>query len=62
MKYNLKTGLFKTVKNVAIVIGIPTLVLFLDRWTEIIPTEWHAYALPVIGLISYFVKNYLENR
>ncbi|MBE3092817.1 MAG: hypothetical protein IMZ51_04065 [Chloroflexi bacterium] len=62
MKYSIKTGIWKTIKNVAIVIGIPTLVLFLDSWTEIIPIEWHKFALPIIGLVSYFVKNYLENK
>lgn len=60
--YSFKTGLWKSIKNLAIVVGIPSLVLFLDNWTTIIPEEWHTYAFPILGFVSYFVKNYIENK
>jgi len=62
MGYKLKTGIWKTIKNVAIVMGIPALVLLLDNWTQWIPAEYNKVALPIVGLISYFVKNYLQNK
>lgn len=61
-EYSIKIGIFKSIKNVAIVMGIPMVVLFIDNWTEVIPIEWHKYALPVIGLLAYFVKNYIQNK
>lgn len=60
--YSLKLGLWKTLKNTAIIVGIPALILFLDSWTQIIPSEWTVYAAPIMGFLSYFVKNYIENR
>ncbi|MHA1191945.1 MAG: hypothetical protein ACTSP9_06565 [Promethearchaeota archaeon] len=49
-------------KNTAIVMGIPALVLLLDNWTQWIPEEYHKIALPIIGLIAYFIKNYIQNK
>jgi len=62
MTYEIKTGIWKSIKNVAIVMGIPALILLLDNWIQWIPDEYHSIALPVIGLISYFVKNYIQNK
>jgi len=61
-KYSFKIGIWKSLKNLAIIVGIPALVLFVDNWTQIIPNEWTVYAVPIMGFISYFVKNYIENR
>jgi len=58
--YSIGIGLWKSLKNVVIVLGIPALVLLLDNWTQIIPEEWNVYALPVIGFLSYMVKNYVQ--
>jgi len=55
--YSLKIGIFKSIKNTAIVMGIPALVLLLDNWTQWIPEEYQKIALPIIGLISYGGKN-----
>lgn len=60
--YSFKTGLWKSLKNTAIVVGIPALVLFVDSWTTIIPAEWNVYAAPIMGFASYLVKNFVENR
>ena len=61
-KYSIKTGLWKSIKNVVIVMGIPALVLLLDNYTQWVPNEYNAIAFPIIGLISYFVKNYVQNK
>lgn len=60
--YSLKIGAWKSLKNLAIVVGIPALILFIDNWTSIIPEEWTAIAAPIMGFVSYFVKNYIENK
>ena len=61
-EYKVGIGIWKSIKNVAIVMGIPALVLLLDNYTQWIPSEYNSIALPIIGLISYFVKNYIQNR
>lgn len=61
-KYSFKIGLVKSLKNLAIVVGIPALVLFIDSWTKIIPNEWNVYATPIMGFVSYLVKNYISNK
>jgi len=60
--YSVKTGLLKSLKNLAIVVGIPALVLFIDNWTQIFPSEWNIWLTPVMGFISYFVKNLIQNK
>ncbi len=62
MTYKISIGAWKSIKNVAIVWGIPALVLLIDNWVEWIPKDYHAAAIPVMGLITYFVKNYIQNK
>lgn len=61
-KYKVKTGIWKSIKNVLIVWGIPAAVLLLDNYTEWIPYEQQKIAIPIIGLIAYFIKNYVQNK
>lgn len=60
ISYSVWTGLWKSLKNTLVIVGIPALILFLDKWTEIIPNKWNVAAAPVMGFISYFVKNWVE--
>ena len=62
IKYSFYIGLWKSLKNLAIVVGIPALVLFVDNWTQILPDEWTSIAAPIMGFVAYFVKNYLQFR
>jgi len=61
-KYSSKIGFLKSVKNILITMGIPALVILADHWTEWIPKEYYSVAIPVMGFISYFVKNYVQNK
>lgn len=61
-KYNWKIGVWKSLKNLAIVVGIPALLLFINNWTQILPEEWHTVAAPIMGFVAYFVKNYIQNK
>ena len=58
--YKLSTGIYKTVKNTFIVMGVPFLIFLADHWTEYIPQNKYTYA--AFGLVSYFVKNLIENK
>jgi len=62
VKYSFQTGLLKSLKNTAIIVGIPALVLFVDNWTTILPNEWNVYAAPIMGFASYLVKNFIDNK
>lgn len=62
-KYSFGIGLWKTIKNVAIVVGIPALALLADNWVQIIPAEWNTTVVTaIIGGLAYLVKNWIENR
>ena len=60
--YSFWMGVWKSVKNVAVVWGIPAVVLLVGEWQSWIPVEYHRTAAPIIGLIAYFTKNYIENK
>lgn len=60
--YSVKTGILKSIKNVFFVVGIPAIVLLVDNWTQWIPNEWNNVAAPIMGLITYFIKNYISNK
>ena len=60
--YRFITGLWKSLKNVTIVIGVPALIFLIDNWTQWIPDEYNAIAFPIFGFLSYLTKNYIENR
>ena len=61
-KYSVKIGVWKSIKNVLITVGIPAVLLLLDNYTQWVPNEYNAVSFPVISLVAYFVKNYLQNR
>jgi len=61
-KYSAKIGLIKTLKNTAIMYGLPALLFFLNNYSEWLPVESVAVLAPLIGGISYVVKNYIENK
>lgn len=62
MAYSFKIGAWKSVKNTAIVIGVPALIFLVDNWTEWIPAKYNSIALPIFGFLSYLVKNYIQNK
>ena len=61
-KYSLKIGAWKSIKNVAIVAGVPALLWIVNNWTEVVPEEYWNIAAPVIGFVAYLVKNYIQNK
>ena len=61
-QYSAWVGIKKSIKNVLIVAGVPALLLFLENFVKVMPDEWNPIAAPIIGLIAYFIKNYVQNR
>lgn len=61
-QYKLSTGLGKSLKNTAIVIGVPMLIFLADNWTQWMPDKYNAVALPIFGFIAYMIKNYWQNK
>ena len=56
-KYSPLIGVRKSVKNWIIVFG-PAILAFLAN----LPEEWKLAYAPLLGLLTYFIKNYFENR
>ena len=61
-EYKVKIGLVKSIKNTLIVWGVPAVILLLDNWTEWIPRDYHKVSIPILGVVAYFVKNYIQNK
>lgn len=62
IKYSKWIGFKKSIKNVLIVWGIPAVVLLIENWVDWIPNEYHKIAIPIVGFIAYFIKNYIKNK
>ena len=60
--YSFWIGLWKSLKNTAVVIGVPALVFFLDSWTQVLPSKYNVFTFPFVGFLAYLVKNYIQNR
>ena len=60
--YSKLIGLKKTLKNIIVTFGLPALLVILNHWTEIVPKEYVVAWAPIIGAITYYVKNYVENK
>lgn len=61
-KYDYKIGLQKTGKNVLIMFILPALLYVLSQTSELVPEEYLPVAIPLAGAVTYFVKNYIENK
>jgi len=62
MKYKISTGGWKSLKNVLIVWAIPAVLLLADNYTEWVPNKYHVPAAGILGFVSYFIKNWIENK
>jgi hypothetical protein len=60
--YDVKVGLQKTLKNIMWTYGVPALLFFLGSYAEWVPQEYVVVLAPLIGGISYAIKNYSENK
>ena len=59
--YSPLMGVYKTIKNGLLILG-PAIIAGVLQFINVLPLEIQAaYALP-IGLIVYFIKNYIENK
>ncbi len=61
-KYILKIGLLKTLKNVLITFGVPAALYVLNNAADFIDPDVYLKISPAIAAISYFIKNWVENK
>ena len=61
-QYSVKIGLGKSVKNVLITFVAPAVLYLLNGYTQWMPAETATMLAPVIGFVSYFIKNWLKNK
>ena len=59
-KYDLGIGIQKTLKNVAVTMGIPGVALFGESFIGFIPENYKPYVFVVLSLVAYLLKNYLQ--
>ena len=62
MAYSLKIGSIKTGKNWLVTWGVPIVLVLINNWQQIVPEQYTAIWAPIVGLVSYFIKNYVGNR
>ncbi len=60
--YSPLIGLWKSIQNVAVTVGIPAVLVLLNNYTEWMPESWYPVAVPLISITSYFVKNWAKNK
>lgn len=61
-KYSAKTGAKKSFKNIVVTMAIPALLFLANNLNEWVPQEYMGIVTPVAGFVTYFVKNWKENR
>lgn len=61
-KYSPLIGVWKSIQNVAVTVGIPALAVLLNSYTEWMPEDWYPIAVPIMSIVSYFIKNFLKNK
>jgi len=61
-KYSAAIGFGKSIKNNLITYGLPILVYLVNGYTEWMPQDMAVKAAPVMGIISYFIANFLKNK
>lgn len=61
MSYDLKKGLTKTLKNVAVVLTPAILFEIVQNIYALVPQEHTVIAQVVLSMVAYFIKNASEN-
>lgn len=62
MKYSLKIGIKKSVKNIVVVGVLPALAYLSANYTDWLSPELAIKLAPVFMFFSYLLKNYVENK
>jgi len=61
-EYSFKIAMVKTLKNVAVMFGLPAVLYVLSNVSELVPPEYLPVVIPIASAVSYMVKNYIENK
>ena len=60
MQYKFSIGFVKSLKNVAVTVGIPAVIVLINNYLEWMPESWYPVAVPVMSMVSYLIKNYAQ--
>ena len=60
--YSKTTGIIKTIKNAMFFYAIPIILVLIENQAEWVPAKYEYTIAGILGLISYFIKNYHENK
>ncbi|MEA3430298.1 MAG: hypothetical protein U9R08_03420 [Nanoarchaeota archaeon] len=60
--YDPWVAISKVAKNTAVMFGAPAVLYVLSQINFLVPSEWLPIVVPIAGMISYGLKNYIENR
>lgn len=59
-EYSIYIGIWKSIKNVAITVGIPAVIVLANNYGEWLPKSWYSVGVPLISLVSYIIKNKIQ--
>lgn len=59
-EYSVWIGFVKALKNVAVTVGAPMLLVLINNYGDWMPQEWYPIAVPLISVIAYMIKNKVE--
>ena len=60
--YSKLIGLKKSAKNIVITYALPVALVLINTQAEWLPAEYALTAAPFLGMLSYFIKNWQENK
>jgi len=60
--YSKVEGLKRTLKNMGIMFALPAILYLLAQVNVIVPKQFLPIAIPIAGGLTYFVKNWFENK
>ena len=60
--YSKMEGLKRTLKNMGIMFALPAVAYFLAQIDVLVPEQYLPIVIPIAGGLTYFVKNWIENK
>ena len=59
-EYSIWIGLYKSLKNVLVTVGVPAVVYLINNAVEWVPIDYQPILLPLVSVVAYMVKNKLQ--
>lgn len=59
-KYSAWIGFLKALKNVAVTVGIPAVLVLINSYVDWMPESWYPIGVPVMSILAYMLKNRIQ--